>query len=122
MLKVLEALIAIMSILVAFVIVYRGVQTPDIETVNWRGYGFGALQTLDNNGLLAGYTATTDNTQLNASLAPLLPAGVNYDTVICNSTCQTPSVAAAKITSVQYYVAGNITNFSPRRVLLYMWS
>lgn len=122
MLKTYEALIAIMTIVITFIIAYRGVSLPDIETVNWKYYGFSALQTLDNNGLLANFTIDNNTAALNNSLFPIMFKGASYDTTICSYICNKPNISASKIVSAFYYTAGNLTNFAPRKTILYMWS
>ncbi len=122
MLRVFEAIIAITIVAITFIVAYRDINLPDLETVNWRNDGFNALETLDKNGLLAAHIINGDTAGLNNSLKNLMPAGVNYDTVICSNSCVQPSIDSEKITSVQYYDVGNVTHFAANRVILYMWS
>ena len=122
MLKVLEATIAIVAILAVFIVTYRGESMPETETANWRYYGYQALQTLDNAGILAYHALNDDNSGLNNSLSILMPAGISYDTVICTPVCDQPKITAEKVASVNYYVPGSVANFSPREIVLYMWS
>ncbi len=122
MMKTLEAMLAIIMIITTFLVAYKSVPTPDIATVNWRYYGFNALQTLDSNGTLAKYIIESNTTALNNSLASLIPAGISYDTTICSTDCSTPSIESNTITSIYYYSAGNATNFVAKKVILYLWS
>jgi len=122
MLKTLEAVLAAIAIITVFILVYKGITMPDIETINWRYYGFNALKSLDSSGLLAKHAINNDTKSLNNSLRPYMPAGIEYDTIICATVCAQPNTESTKITSVSYYIAGNVTNFEPKKIVLYMWS
>jgi hypothetical protein len=64
---------------------------------------------------------TNDTDSIEDRLADLLPPVLNYKVIICTLDCYAPDIASERLTSVVYLVAGDIDDFMPRQVLLYMW-
>lgn len=120
--KSLEAVIAILMVLVIFVYFFRGTEPlPEFETINWQLKGFSSLKTLDKNNQLRQYALTNDTQTIESQLSSLLPTEVSYKIIICNVTCGSPGIISEKLTSVSYFVAGDLANFQPRQIILYMW-
>jgi hypothetical protein len=120
--KVLEAVFAILMIVTVFIYFYSGnEQLQGFETINWQLKGFNSLKSLDNNNELRQYVVANDSSTIESKLSSMLPGEVSYKIYICNATCGGPGVSSEKLTSVSYFVAGNIGNLQSREVVLYMW-
>lgn len=121
--KNFESVIAILMMATAFLILWGGGEKiPDLEIVVWRSKGFDALKALDENNKLATWALANDTSSIETELISLLPLSINYDVVVCTQTCPSVNISSEKISSVNYFVAGNATNIEPREVVLYMWS
>lgn len=121
-LQSLEAIIAILIIVVVFVSVYTNrTPIPEFDTINWNVRGFDALRALDGNNMLRDVVMTNSTSTLKDRLLPLIPSQLNYDVVICDRNCGQPDIKSDKLTSVTYVVSGDLNNFLPRQIILYMW-
>jgi len=121
-LKTFESVVAILTVITAFLILFgAGEKIPDVETVTWKSRGFDALKSLDDESELASWTLANDTSSMKTELASLLPLGINYDVVVCTQTCPSFSISSEKIATVNYFVAGNVTDINPREVVLYLW-
>lgn len=118
----LEAVLAIIMILIVF-ITYYGTkeQLPEFETINWQLKTMSALRALDNTNDLRSYVVENNSIGLNNKLNPLLPPEVNHQVFICETQCGKTNVTSEKIVSVSYLVAGDINNFKPRQVFVFLW-
>jgi len=117
-----EAIIAILTITSTFFILFSTKEpVPEFDTINWRLNGFNALQSLDERGELTEAVLSNDTSGIESKLSVLLPTNLNYDLVICSETCPGVSINSEKITSVHYFISGNITNVQGREVILYLW-
>lgn len=117
-----EAVIAILIITTTFFILFSTSEpVPEFDTINWRLNGFNALQSLDERGELTNAALSNDVNGIKTNLSTLLPTNLNYDLVICSETCPSVSINSEKITSVHYFIPGNITNVQGREVILYLW-
>jgi hypothetical protein len=122
LMKSFEAVIAILMVAAVFIYFFRGVeQLPEFETTNWQLKGFNSLKTLDKNNQLRQYALANDTQTIEGQLSSLLPAEVSYRIVVCNATCGNPGITSSKLTSVNYFIAGDIENFQPKQIVLYMW-
>jgi len=122
LLQSLEAIIAILLILTVFITVYSGRDPiPEFDTINWKSRGFEALKTLDNNNLLRDVVITNSSSVIKSRLSGLLPPQLNYDVVVCERNCGKPDIQSDKLTSVIYLVSGDLNNYLPRQVILYLW-
>ena len=122
LLQSLEAIIAILAIVTVFVTVYSGKSPiPEFDTINWKVRGFDALKALDNNNMLRDVVVTNSTSALKDRLSGLLPSQLNYDVVICERNCGQPDIQSDKLTSVTYVIAGDLNNYLPRQIILYMW-
>lgn len=122
LLKSFEAILAVLMILTVFIIFFlTGQEFPEFETVIWRNRGFVALRGLDFSNELRDLVVANDTDTLEDKLSDLLPAGLNYETVICDLTCGQPDITADTLTTVTYLMVGREDLFQPRQVLLYMW-
>src|SRR3990172_9730125 len=115
MLQSLEAVIGILLITSVIVTVYaRDIQFPEFEDVNLKLRGFAALQTLDNTGELRKSVVLNDTITVENKLVDLMPPQLNLKVIFCERECATPNIAADKLMSVTYLVAGDANNISPR--------
>lgn len=122
LLQSLEAIIAILAIVTVFVTVYSGKSPiPEFDTINWKVRGFDALKALDNSNMLRDIVTTNSTSALKDRLSGLLPSQLNYDVVICERNCGQPDIQSDKLTSVTYVIAGDLNNYLPRQIILYMW-
>lgn len=122
LLQSLEAIIAILMILTVFITVYSGRDTiPEFDTINWKTRGFEALKTLDNHNRLRDVVITNSTSVLKDRLSEILPSQLNYEVVICERDCGKPDIQSDKLTSVIYLVSGDLNNYLPRQIILYLW-
>lgn len=122
LMKSLEAVIAILMVVAVFIYFFRGgEQLPEFETINWQLKGFNSLKILDNQNQLRQYVLDDDVQTIENKLLPLLPSGVSYKVVICEATCENPGITSEKLTSVNYFITGDLANFQPKQIVLYMW-
>jgi len=118
----LEVIIGILSVLIVFAIFFvQRVQLPEFETVSWRTRGFSALKALDNKNELRQYVLANDTDTLKSKLSELLPPSLNYEVVICELQCAAVDIESGKLASVSYTIAGDVNDFRPRQIILYMW-
>ena len=122
MLQSLEAIMAILAILTVFSVVYSGKDPiPEFDTINWKMRGFEALRTLDGTNRLRDAVITNSSSAVKDRLSSLMPSQLNYEIVICDRNCGKPDIQSDKLTSVAYMVAGDLNNYLPRQIILYMW-
>jgi hypothetical protein len=120
--KIFEAVITILMVVTVFIYFFGKIEElPGFETANWQLRGFNSLKILDKNNQLRQYALANDTEAIENQLSSLLPAEVNYKIIICNTTCENPGISAEKLTSVSYFIAGDISNFQAKEIILYMW-
>ena len=83
--------------------------------------GFKSLKTLDETNQLRNFTKVNDTDGLENKLFTLLPRDIDYKVVICNFSCPNPNIDAKKLTSITYLSAGDINDFNPEQIILYMY-
>lgn len=121
--KVLEAVIAILMVLVVYILVYSAIfLPPDFESINIRLKTFYALQSLDANNELRTAVLNNDTFTLSQKLQATIPSNINYNVSICSSSCVAPVINSTRIDSVNYIISGDYGNFTPRQVVVYLWS
>lgn len=123
MMKTLEAVLAVILVLGVFIYFYRGTeQLPEFETINWQLKGFNALKTLDKNNQLRQYAISNDTVTIESELSSLMPAEVTYKVIVCSQTsCGGLGITSERLTSISYFIAGDLANFQARQIILYMW-
>jgi len=121
--KVLEVVIAILMVLVVYVLLFSSpILSPDFESINMQLKAFNSLQTLDQNNELRTPALQNDTTTLSNKLSSMLPANVNFQVAICGLSCSAPVINSTRIFSVGYIISGDLGNFNPKQVIVYMWS
>lgn len=122
MLKSLEAVIAILMILTSFVVYFGGKESfPEFESISRELRGFTALKVLDENNKLRSDALANNTGSIQNNLKVLIPAEVNFQVFVCQTVCSKPSVQTEKMLSVTYLISGDLGDFKPRQVVLYMW-
>jgi hypothetical protein len=122
MLKILEAVIAILIIFTVFITYYGANDSmPDFQTINWQLKAYKALDSLENTNDLRNYVLANNSLAIENKLKTLMPSDANYQVMICDVSCGKPNVVTEKMISINYMIAGDINNFQPRQIVVYMW-
>ena len=122
MMKILEAVIAILMVMTTVVIYFGSKESfPEFESTNRGIRAFHALRALDQNNKLRSDVVANNTRNIENSLRSLIPAEMNFQVFVCQTACGKPSVQSEKMLSVIYLVAGDIDDFKPRQIILYMW-
>jgi len=122
LLKSLEALIAILMIMSVFLMFYGSAEeVPEFKGINWKLRGFAALEFLDSTNELRNLALRNDTAEIEKKLQPLMPGDVDYVVIVCGTTCDNPGVTSEELVSVSYLLAGNVSMFQPKQVVLYIW-
>ncbi len=123
LLRTLEAVLGILVILVTFLFLYTGQgPIPDIEVGNLKLVAMNSLAAIDKNNELRQQALVNDTAAIKAKLEKYIPAGFDYDVFVCNLNCPVPTVAAKRIVSAEYLIAGDVNNFTTRQIVLHVWS
>lgn len=121
--KTLEVVIAVLMVLISYVLLYSApIIPPDFQSINLQLQAFNSLQTLDANNELRQAALQNDTSTISNKLAGILSGNVNYLVSICTSACAAPVFNSTSIFSVSYIISGDVGNFNPRQVIVYMWS
>lgn len=122
LLKSLESIISILIVFIVFVVYFASKQSPpEFETINWQLKGLYALRSLDQGNELRQYALANSSQAIENELIPLVPPEINIKVVVCQLYCEKPDVQSEKIVSVSYLIAGDVNDFRPRQIILYMW-
>jgi len=122
LLKSLESIISILIIFVVFIVYFASTEpVAEFETINWQLKGLYALRGLDQSNELRQYVLANSSQTIENKLIPLVPPEINIKVVICQLYCEKPDVQSEKIVSVSYLIAGDVNDFRPRQIILYMW-
>ena len=121
-LRSFEAVVAILIISSTFFILFSAREPlPEFDTINWRLVGFNSLKTLDDNNELTSAVLSNNTSEITSKLASMIPPNLNYQVIICADTCPSVSINSEKITSVHYFIVGNITSVQAREIVVYIW-
>jgi hypothetical protein len=122
----LESLLAILMLL--FIVVYlfqNPPASPEFKSINYKLKAYNALIILEKTGELRKDVADNNVTSIQNKLNPFLPDFLSYNVTIFNETTnitQMPSLPNEKNTlSVGYLLAGDIDDYKPREVRVYIW-
>jgi hypothetical protein len=98
---------------------------PESQEINYKQKIYSGLKTLDTTGKLGYYAIKNDANSIQNELQPFIPAFLSYKVVIYNSTAnvtERPNLDDKnKVISVSYFLAGDIDNYEPRDVRIYLW-
>jgi len=122
----LEVVISILMIFVIVVFLFQNPPaSPDYQIANYKLKAYNALKLLDTTGELNMYTSNSDANSIREKLQPFIPVTVSYDVVIFNQTTNItnkPSfVNVTDVISVSYFVSGELDDYQPRDVRVYLW-
>jgi hypothetical protein len=122
----LESLIAILMLL--FIVIYlfqNPPASPEFKTINYKLKAYNGLEILEKTGELRKYVVDNDTTSIENKLKPFIPAFLNYNVTIFNETANVtrmPSLTNENNTlSVSYLLVGDIDDYKPREVRVYIW-
>lgn len=130
-LKVFEAVITILTVFVVYILLFStSAQPPDLSSLNLQLQAFNALQALDATNDLRTSAIANDTVSITSALVgnitgvstALLPSNVNFLVNVCSTVCSPPVINSTRIVSVDYIIAGDINNYNPRQIVVYMWS
>jgi hypothetical protein len=121
-----EASIAILMILSVIIFLFQNPSTSlEYERINYKMKAYNGLEILEKTGELRRYAADNNATAINDSLSPYIPSFLSYDVVIFNDTTNTtPKPSLSRINesiSVSYFLAGDLNDYKPRDVRVYVW-
>lgn len=118
-----ESIVAILSMLTVFIIYFSARQTlPDFEIINREMKAFNAMKILVENNDFRQWVLANDTQTLENKMLTIMPSDINYEVFVCTTDCTKPNVTSERMFSVNYIVAGDVKDFRPRQVILYMWS
>jgi len=121
--KTFESIVAILSMMTVFIIYFSAKQTmPDLEIINREMKAFSAMKTLVESNDFRQWVLANDTQTLENKIMSLMPNDINYEIVVCQLDCAKPSVTSERMFSASYIIAGDVKDFRPRQVVLYMWS
>lgn len=122
-LRIVEVIIAILMVIVAYVLLFSApITLPDFESINDQFRAFNSLQTLDQNNELRVPVLQNNTLLISQKLQYLIPSNINYNVSICSSICIAPIINSTRVFSVDYIISGDVNNFNPQQVVIYMWS
>ena len=120
--KTLEALIAMLTIVSAFLVIFPGGEKPvEHETAAWKLLAFNVLDFLEKNNTLSKLAVEGDTSAIEEMVEELLPPSLESKVMICEQSCEDPGIVAEKIVSVEYLIGGYEQRVEPRRVVLFVW-
>jgi len=122
----LEAVIAILMIFFIIVFLFQNPPTsPDYQIVNYKLKVYNALRLLDTTGELNMYAMDSNAGQIRSKLRSFIPVTVNYGVVIFNQTTNITEKLSfgnsSDVISVSYFISGDLDNYQPRDVRVYLW-
>ncbi len=122
----LESAIAILMILVILIFLFKAPRPlPEFKTINYKLKAYNSLEFLERNGNLRRDATDANATAIEEKLSPYIPDFINYTVVIFNQSTNLtlkPSFLDKKdVISVSYFLAGDIDEYSPRDVRVYLW-
>jgi hypothetical protein len=121
--KTFESIVAILSMLTVFIIYFSAKQTiPDFEVINREMKAFTVMKTLVENNEFRQWVLANDTEMLENKILTMMPADINYEIKVCSPDCSKPNVTSENMYSVNYIVAGDVKDFRPRQIVLYMWT
>jgi len=122
----LESAIAITMILFIVVFLFQKPPTsPEFYEVNYKIKAFSGLKTLAMTGELRKHAMDNDVTSIENKLNSYIPSSLDYGVVIFNKstniTEMPPITDKKEVISVSYLLTGDIDDYRPRDVRVYLW-
>ena len=125
-LHTLESIIAILMMFFIIIFLFQNPpSSPEFEKINYKLKAYNALEALEKTGELRRYVSDNNATAINVSLNPYIQTFLSRAVVILNDTSNvTEKPNLTNITesiSVSYFLSGDIDDYKPRDVRVYMW-
>lgn len=121
----LEAAIAVIILLSFLIFLWKFPITATVdEKYNYKLKVLNALKTMDEAGQLRGDVMKGDVSSVESKLYPFIPDFINYSVVIFNETTNItskPKIQDSDVISVSYLISGDIGEFNPREIVVYLW-
>ncbi len=132
LLLTLEAAVAILMILFIVVLVYRNPrEVATLRDVDLKLKGYDGLVALERRGNLRKSVIENDAAEIKNDLGPFIPDSITYDVVLYNSTQNSTKAnttnypatidSQSYVLVVSYLIAGDVENYTPRDVRVFMW-
>jgi len=122
----LEAAIAILMILIIIVFLFSNPpESPEFNEINYKLKIYNGLKILDETGRLSTYVSNNDANAIQNGLRPYISNIQNYKVVIFNQTTNITQKLSlsneSEVISVSYFLVGDLDNYQPRDVRVYLW-
>jgi hypothetical protein len=121
--QTIEALISVA--IISFIIFLLYFMTPvsqEVSQINRKIDAYNALKVLDQARNLRQYALQANATKIEELLLPFLKS--NYKVVLYNQTdniTEIPTIESKNIASVSYIIAGDLANYEPIEIRVYLW-
>ena len=122
----LESIIAILMMFFIIIFLFQNPSSlPEFEKINYKLKAYNGLKALEKTSELRRHTSNNNATAINESLNPFIPGFLSRAVVIFNDTSNLtakPSLTGmSESISVSYFLSGDIDDYRPRDVRVYMW-
>jgi len=124
----LEAVISILMVLFILVFLFQNPPTsPEYQRANYKYKAYHGLDVLEKRGDLRDDAVNNNVTNIETNLNNFIPDFLTYEVVIYNQTInitEIPSTITSQndtVLSVSYLIAGDIDEYKPRDVRIYLW-
>ena len=122
---VLESAIAVILMVTTLAFVLQTPsQSPELSKVNYKLKVYDGLKISETVGDLRKNTLENNAAAIKAELDLYIPASLDYDVAIYNKTSNTtavPTISSEDVTTVSYFLAGWVGNYTPREVRVFVW-
>jgi hypothetical protein len=121
--QTIEALISVA--IISFIIFLLYFMTPvsqEVSQINRKIDAYNALKVLDQSRNLRQYALQANATKIEELLLPFLKS--NYKVVLYNQTgniTEIPTIESKNIASASYIIAGDLANYKPIEIRVYLW-
>ena len=121
--QTIEALISVAIIsFIIFLLYFITPMSQEISQINRKIEAYNALKILDKTRNLRQYALQANATKVEELLLPFLKS--SFKVVIYNQTSnitEVPKVESENIASVSYLIAGELANYKPLEIRVYLW-
>ena len=121
--QTIEALISVAIIsFIIFLLYFITPTSQEISQINRKIEAYNALKILDKTRNLRQYALQANATKVEELLLPFLKS--SFKVVIYNQTSnitEVPKVESENIASVSYLIAGELANYKPLEIRVYLW-
>ncbi len=118
----LEAAIAVVIIVTTLAYTMRTQATLELSKANLKQKVFDSLKILDDVGDLRKDVLQNNATAIKVDLSDYITE--SFDVALFNKTSNltaTPVISEQTVVTVSYFIAGNIGNYTPREIRVYVW-